>query len=457
MKNKQRLYNGFVQIGMIALVVAAILGMHELLSLLSVGGVGLAMAAGSGSSVVDTAVDTQESASKSPELLRNKISQNITKILPAQAPLDTILRNIGRAEKINSWKYEWPEVEVRGVSDTLKSAFDTSASGTYDSTNAAHTVYVNNVHIWQVDDNILFRGVAGSDGGDLVANVISKNTSTSALTVITLNGLGANANEMPDMDSGQKVTRIGNAKSEKDAKTNPYATMPGTLYNYMQIHMAQVDESFYQKSHLKEYNWDINDMKSMAIYDMRRSMEFTSLFGYRKKLYDYEDEDYKYNSHGITRYLSTELEYTEATLGNDRFQGWAKDVFTGNAGSDSRVLFVGKDLMEDLGGVPSIAKQLQDNKTEVKYGIRFKSIESNFGQFLVKYHPLFESVGWEKKGLVLDMNNINVAVWEPMKTRKLDNISSGISKTNSFVLETTFCLGVRYDATHAIIAPSASS
>lgn len=424
------------------------------LGLATGGGYTIAVAGAAAGTAIQTPVTTAAADAASDELLMNTIQQKITKIRPDSAPLDTMMRMANQRVKVESWKTEFYSVETRGIDDTVKTGFDTSASGTYDSSTNIHTIELNNIHIWNVDDNILFRGINGSDSDDLVVHIVSKNASTSTVGVIALNGLGTEGVELPDIPISTACVRIGNSKNEIDAQTTPYAVMPQKEYNYCQIHMAQVEESVYEAMHAKEVSWGLQDFQVESIYDMRRSAELTSLRGYRAHKYDPEGADYKFFSHGLTRYVTKEVTYTAGSVDNDDFNSWANTIFSGNAGSARRILFAGNDFLEELATVSTYTKQVESKVSEIVLGIRFNVIETNWGILLVKRHPLFDNIGWSDRGLVLDLNNIQKHVFKPMEIRKLDLQTSGIRKTNAYVIDETFCYVLTYPDTHCVIKPA---
>lgn len=417
-------------------------------------GVTVAMSGALGATVADKTVTTTIAAEKSENLLRPDISQKITKIMPSTAPLDTMIREAGAHEKTDAPMFKFYSAELRAFQDKLNAAFDRSSHG--DATNG-YTVTVATAGLWQVDDGILFQGVNGSDGYALVAHVVAKSTTT--LTVVFLNGTGEGTNIPPATIADQtKISRLGNAKSELDAKTDPYGHLPKDSYNYVQAHMAQVEESFWQAMHAKEVDWDIKDMQAMSIFDLRCRMEATSLFGVRKMVYDPVGEDYKYHSGGAVRYVGQQLEFNpDNALTNANWNNWTKKIFVGNAGSDRRYAFIGSDLMERLANIDVVQKQIDGQSTEVVFGITFKRVETPFGILMLKHHTLFNEYGMDDYGLVLDMNNIRKRVWEPMKVRKLDLMSTGEKKANAYVLEESFGLEFRYPDTHALILPGSTT
>jgi hypothetical protein len=391
---------------------------------------------------------------KSSDLLLNKISQSITKMKPASTPLDTLLRTVVKNVPAKSWRYDYYAVDMRGIEDTIKNAFDTSASGSYEGS-GVHTLSVSNVHIWSQDDNGMLQGVLGSDGQAIVFNVIDKNAANGTISVLPLNGLGVAVNELPDLDPGTKLTRMGNTKSELDAQTDPYSIFPDKAYNFNQIHMAQVEESVYLEMHEKEVAYGMADFKYASLYDMRRGCELDSLFGVRKQYTDPGDQEEKYNSGGITRYITQTLTYTSGVTAQAKWKqywnNWTKTIFTDNAGSDTRYFFVGKDLLENMANIDSFQKQIDAKSVEVVHGINFSKIETPFGILLIKLHNLFAPAGWGAKGLILDIANLEKFTFKPMATEKLDLRSSGIRNANAFKIDEAFGVALRYPQTHAIV------
>jgi len=392
-------------------------------------------------------------------LLMPEISKKITEIKPASTPLDTILRNLSLIVPVGAWETQWYQVDTRGINDVLAVGFNTSASGTYDSTSGIHILTVTNAHIWSVDDNVLVQNVAGggTDGGDLVVHIVSKNVAAKTLGVVPVNGFGAQGKDLPDIPIDTKLVRIGNAKNELDAQTAPYTVYPEKEYNYCQIHMAQIEQGIYDKLHNKEVNWDITDFRAQSMYDMRRGMELASLFGARGHILDPEGNDMKYMSAGITRYITKKLGYLPNLIDNTTFLDWNEQIFVGNSGSDTRVCFAGKTLIKRIAGVDFVNKQIEAKSTEVVFGIKFNRIESNFGVLLWKHHNLFNDCGWEEKGLVLDINNIERHVFKAMAVEQLELKKSGQRLADAYRIDEAFCLATRYPDTHAIIAPTAAS
>ena len=407
------------------------------------------MATGTGK-VPDKTVTTEKAISESENLLRPDISDRITKIMPSAVPLDTLIRQAGAHEKTEGLQFKFYSSELRKFQDTIAETFSRPGG-----TPSSYVIKPTTMNIWQVDDGILFHNVAGGNGKQLVAHIVAKNIGDSELTVVFLNGEGPETALPPaQINAGTKIGRLSNSKSELDAQTDPYGHLPLDSFNFSQQHMQQIRESLWQKMHAKEVKWDIRDMQAMSIYDMRCMMEATSFFGTRKKIFDPVGEDHKYFSGGAVEFINKVMYFDpDEEIGNDDFQNWTKRIFVGNAGSDRRYMFVGSDLMERLGSVDLVSKQIDGKSTEVVYGITFNKIETNFGILMLKHHTLFNYYNWHDGAVVLDLNHIRKRVYDPMRVRPLDLMSSGLKKANALVLEEHFGLEFRYPDTHALIMP----
>jgi len=412
-----------------------------------------------GAVIADAPVTMQGVKAGSPDLDKNYISKKVTEMRPSATPLDTIMRSITNGVDIKSFVSDYYAVDSRPIKDTVKTLYTKPADGT-----TTADINVNNIGAWSADDTVMSYGVAGNDGGALVCFVISKNVGTSTIKVQPLNGplgTGANAANMivPTHPLNTILVRMGNCKHELDAQTSPYAIIPVKDYNFMQIFMAQVEESTFQKIHDKEVDWSFTDYEAQNIYDMRQTMEFSFLFGVRSKFTDLVNAKERYATGGITRFITKGLEYgtggADRTITDATFVDWTKAIFTGNSGSETRVFFGGDALTANISKISTVQKQIEAKKTEVKWGIKFNQIETNFGVLLYKHHSLLDHAGWGEKGIVLDINQIEKHTMKPMATRKLNLKESGQRNVDAVVLEETTGVITRYPDTHAIIGPKA--
>lgn len=393
--------------------------------------------------------DTMDTAS--PNLLRPEISQIITKIRPDVFPLDTILREVGNVGKCDSREYKYYSTDVRGVNDQTTATVSQADTATTD-------LPVQSVHIWTVDDVCYFPTIDNNSNQELRAQVLAINTTTQTLTVKAINGVGSGGSGdgdfMPTIASGTKFTRIGNAKSELAAQNTPYANAPTDTFNYVQIFMCQVEESFVELQHNKEVEYNINDFRTDAIYDLRRQAELGMLFGFPEKdFFDPVANTKKDLLGGARHFISKTIAYNRNTAGtNADFNSWARQIFTGNNGSYKRILFAGNHLVEWLMNIPVVEKQLQAEKSEIVAGIKFKLIETYFGDLLIRRHQSFDDVdGFTYNGIVLDLENVERRFREPTHSDKLELDKTGIRRVNAYRIIESWTMAFRNPETHAWI------
>ena len=323
---------------------------------------------------------------------------------------------------------------------------------------------VGNGKLWQVDDLCLVDGkyytaISGAPSipGQLVCLVT--NVSGDNVTMLALNtGTSTNKEKMPVIANGTKITNIGNAKHELDAKTEAYNIFPIDEENYVQIHMSMVEASFYDKMLKKEVNWDINDMAALSLYAYRQRCELTSLFGTKYKYTDSAGK-MRWMSGGITRYITNKTEYDPNNGVDDAwFNTLAKDTFSGNNGSDTRILFASPDFMEVLMNAPTVTKQIEAKATEIVHGVRFNRIETAFGNFLVKMHKgLMYLPDYSDRAIILDMNYIEKKELKPLTTTHLELKKTGISNSDAILLDEAFCLITRFPDVHRILVPTGAN
>lgn len=408
-----------------------------------------------GTMVTGDAVTTAEVAAAAPDLLMSTVSQKITEMKPARTPLDTIIRSATK-KSVKSFKTDYYAVDVLPFVDTVATTYTKPATGV-----ELAEVIVTNIDMWRQDDTALAVGIAGSDStvGDLVLFIADVDVANSKLKVQALNGTVEGALiVVPTIASTTVLVRMGNCKAQKDASTSPYAMIPEKEYNYCQIFMAQIEEGTYEAMHKKEVEWSFSDFEALGIYDMKTTIELSYLFGFRKEFVDKLGRDTKYACGGITREIDQSVEYgtggADRTVTNDTVIGWCQDAFTGNSGSDTRILFSGSKLTKYISAI-DFTKQLGGGATEVKFGIEWKVISTNFGKLLWKLHPLFAEIGWDEKGIILDVNQLEKHEFLPMGARDIDLLSSGQSKVNAKAIDEASCPILRYPDCHRIVKAKA--
>lgn len=365
------------------------------------------------------------------ELLRPEISRTITKIRRDVYPLDTIMREIGKVSKIGGVEWKFYQKDERGIKDQVNGAYSYAAA-------LSAQLTVDNPQYWADHDVVLFTSVNGGDSKKLRCLVSAVDIANSKITVTPINGRDsagtALGSYMPAVADDTYITRIGSAHGETDAQATPVEIAPYDTFNYAQIFMAQIEESLVAKLNNKEVDLNIMDYKEDAILDMRAQGELAMIFGYPKKeFYDPVLRKKVNLVGGADYYITKNKEYTKsAAITNTIFNAWAKYIFTGNNGSDRRILFAGNGLLERILNADIVSKQMDAKNTEIIAGIRFNRIVTGFGELLIRRHQIFDEVyGYTDNGLVLDMDHVERGYFEPTQTKKLNLDETGQKRVDA--------------------------
>lgn len=418
---------------------------------------GLILSSATAAATIEGAVTTETLDTASANLLRPEISKLITKIRRDIYPLDTIMREQGKVVKINSNVWKFYSKDERGIKDTTNGAY------TYAGALSA-AIGVDAVQNWAVGDVALLPGITSGDGKKLRVMVSSVDIPNAKLTLSPINGRDAAGtalgNLMPSVGDESYIVRIGNAHGETDAQTTPIEIAPYDSFNYAQVFMAQVEESLTAKKSLKEVDLNIMDYKEDAIIDMRAQAELAMLFGYPvENFYDPVQRKKVNLVGGALHYITKNKEYTKATaITNAIFNSWAKYIFTGNNGSDRRILFAGNGLLERMMNADVVTKQLiGGNAIEMVAGVKFTRIATAFGELLIRRHQAFDEMmltsttGYTDNGLVLDMQHIERGIFDPTEVKDLNLDDTGQKRVDAKRIRESWSMAFKNPDTHCWI------
>lgn len=385
--------------------------------------------------------------------------KHIVRQLPHRTPLDTIFRERAKKMKVSSIEVPFYQVDTKPFKDVMTSAVTAGDSKVLD-------IPVADIDMWSKHDTVLFNGVAGYDGSadnnatahnQLTGRVLSVDNSANTIKVQALNGYKSGTNYVfhDNIADATVLLRMAKAEPELAMQTTPYSILPFEEYNYCQNFMAQIEESEWQKMHKQKVNWDFSDYSKLNIYDMRATKEMSFLWGGRSKIQDAETKELVYTTGGVSRYITkTKTFDSGSSLSIGDFSGWKKELFEDNSGSETRHAFIGSTLWKRLEDVDFIQRQLQANKTEVVFGVRFAKIEFGNEVIYLHKHRLMSERGWGDYGIFLDMNHVSERAFQPLKETKLDLKTSGQKNANAVVIHEVSCPIVKYPNTHMIVKPA---
>lgn len=418
--------------------------------ILGVGG-GMTLAVGAGVVVGDLADGpaTVEKAQNEVETDYTKTDWNkkLVLVMPNLHVIDTLTRSLGNTQNVKSIKTGGWEIASRDILDKVLS--DVTA----DVTDGVYDIKVGKPLIWNKGDTMeIFSTSDGTTKKYSFYVEERKNTGTSAEN-LTVRLIGVEPSEKaPALTAEDSVIiRHARAMSEIDAQTSPAYQTPDNRYNYCQIHMAQIEESVIHNLHLKEVPFDFTTMKEQAMFEFRRDMELTNLFGVRDSFVNNNGERI-YTSAGLFNQI--DRKWSRTGSGSYTLADWVaftKFVFEGNNGSDRRVCLIGADMMEKWSSVDAVNKQFIMQNVETIHGIRFNKIVTNFGELLVKSASGVMVGPYSNMGLVIDPSYIRKDVYEPLHVDSLDLDKTGQRRVKAQRIIENYCLFVENQPVHCIV------
>ena len=406
-------------------------------------------AAVDGTTVVSAAAPSTDVVE--PSYKEEDLDKQIVKIRPQDTPIDTFTRSIANNQPCKSWEAGGMEIGTRETRDTVKA--DASASAT--------SIKVDNPDMWKPGDTFIVHGHSGAndsgpklDGSGLPVECLIKSISDDTLT-IQRSGATLSA-AIPAIAEDDILVRLSPAVSELEASVEGFAIQPSTRKYFNQTHMTQVEESVIHALLKKKVAMDFGVYKEQTLWDFKRGMELSNLFGVGGLAKNAKGE-LVHLATGLWWQMSQQssVDYSDAMSDQD-WNALGRAIFEGNNGADRRLLFAGNGLLEQIANVKSYQKQLEAKNTEMVLGLRVFRIETPFGELLVKpMGSLFEGY-YAKCGMVIDPNFVKKYVMEPLQTTQLDLNKTGQRRVdNAIRIHETYSLFLENLPCHRKIVPSA--
>jgi len=390
-----------------------------------------------------------------PGYLDDDLDKQIIKIRPQDTPIDTFTRTIANVVKSESWEAGGWEIGVRETRDTVASAADAGAT----------TLVVSNGDMWKPGDTFVVHTTSeGADTGikmnngvpvSGIVNAVSGNSLTVRGTnVLSASGLIGASAALPAIAKDSILERLSPAVSELEASVEGFALQPASRKYFNQVHMAQVEESVIHALLKKKVAMDFSVYKEQTLWDFKRGMELSNLFGVG---------GLTKNAKGEPVHLATGMWWQidrqtslSASMTDYKWNEFGKYIFEDNNGADRRLFFAGNDLLLKISNVPSYAKQLEAGNTEMVLGLRVFKIETPFGELLVKpMGSLFKGY-YSQCGMVIDPNYVKKYVMEPLQTTKLNLNTTGQRRVdNAIRIHETYSLFMENLPCHTKIVPGA--
>lgn len=395
------------------------------------------------------------------EINKPTTSQKLAKIGWSNAPLDTFLRNIGKA-KTNSDTYQFYSVTARGVQ--CVAASKTIAENAREET----LTITSGVHCLSKSGILVVPTINVGPDGTTSGVKIAKNPLRLRITGVNYGGTitvsPLNTKKQITIAGGTVMYRAGVACDQDAAITEDPQAMPTKDSNTCQRFLCTVSENMYQRLQDKDVEYGLNDFKDQALYDFRLDSEKAAIFGGgASDGENYVDPSSNKRVLHMRGLLDFDIQHIEQgknedgeTISNEEIDVFLNRVmesmFAVNNGSAERLLLYGAEFGTALANSKWWQKQLEANNTEIKWGVTWKNIESNFGSLRAVMDPALSLTGpYSKCAIVVDPAHVRLVEQVPMTERKLDLQKAGIRNSNDIVLEESITLEVTNPKSHGFI------
>lgn len=388
-----------------------------------------------------------------PEYYTKAIDERLVKIEPYSTPIDTIARMGARKISVKSWEVKVYRLGTRPIKTALKTAVEKQTSGTQ------VVITPTDANMFDDCDTIRVVGVKGykEDGTtvsdkDLILYVIGKDTSTGNPAVVAVNGL-KDSNDgttwLPAIAANTTLIRMGKACAESDAQTGKFSIVPTSGSQYCQNFMCQIQQSTIEKIVDKEVkDWNFNALEEHGIWDMKRGMELTYLFGEKRKFNHPIKLEQVHTMNGIYYQAAKDLvigHYDStakaAVVDFKDMVDFCQSAFTGiGSGSRNKILIAGSGVISALDKMEVDKIRIID--TEKKWGLEFKSFKSFNGTVNALHDELFDEID-PNMGYLIDPGELVKATLIPFGRNVLELKKAGILNADAVVLQEVSCVYLR--------------
>ena len=450
-------------IGQVLLVLVFGLAVTSLMGMIAgVGGIVMA----EGTVIANETLGLEAIDDAASSLLLDDIDEVVTKMWPSYAPLDQLLRT-----GIKDSRRATDSIRCRHYSVETKPFYDTVTTAVTAANQSAFDLVVGNVALYGVGDTIFIPSVGGYAEGlgtTVLANaplqlyVYAIDSANSIIKVNPVNGDNATTAKksllktgVQDIAANAAIVIGGRALNEFNVQTDPSEYVPSDDYNYCQYFGSQIEISKWAKKHRKEVRFEEADQLELALYDYRVRREISYWFGTRNVIYPNGKETYTCG--GITNFVTNEVDWTDKLIGGlpaikaGHIDEMVRQVFSGNAGSGQRWMFIGEYLWNALKRTEDIQKTLSAKEVQSQFGLYFNKINTGDGELILVKHPLFRFMGYGYNAVVIDANNIGERHFESQKVTSIDKEKLAQSKSDAKFISETSCPVIKYPGTHTII------
>lgn len=403
---------------------------------------GGAVRVGEGTSRTNTDTDSSN-------LILDQIDKKVAKIRPYDVVLDTIARSIKSTTSSSGQVVRHYAIDTIDTTATLTTAIVAKTK--------QKEIITSNNSIFASEQTINVNGVPGfkADGTtedpehDLQLYVIGKDSSENPI-VVTYNGGGEGRDEMPAIPIDTVLTRFGRAAAESQISTDAYSGVPTDFEQFLQKFIAQVEITDIFKKADKEVDWSFTDIEEEAIFDMKRTQNFSFWKGVKgrkkvKNAHTTKAEDVFWTE-GLWTQAGKDFSF-EGEITSTKMTDLMKTAFTGTNSGKRKLLIVGSSLLADMENLYVSANggytaNVQVGSRKQAFGLEFTEYISKFGVLMVTHDQSLDDLGMSNNGFILDPDFLRkwtmgwrVTNFDLRKSAQSDSDARGLMEICGLVLK----------------------
>lgn len=355
------------------------------------------------------------------------MSKDIALLKPEKAPLTVILKRMGTKPASNAI-FNWLE-------DNLQARWSKFDGTTETSPTESVKVAVGDGALFAVDDIIKVPRT------NEIMRVVSK--ANDVLTVTR----GFGETEASNLNAGDDLLIIGNARVEGGLGADPLSTITATRFNYTQIFKTAVQVSKTQEATELYGGGDRAYQRMKKGIEHMEDLERAFIFG--EKSEHYGSGEVVRTTGGVLSFM-TDSPILEVASPEAFTQG-ALDEFLEDAfryGSQKKTLFASSRLITRIN--EWALGKLQVEIGEKTFGLATTTYVSPHGVLNIVKHPLFEGP-YNGMGLILDLDNIKFRPLKGRDTKLETNIQPNDADYYKDQYLTEAGIELKLPKTHAII------
>ena len=407
----------------------------------------------------------QENEMHNATYYRDQIDKTICEMKLESCPIDQILRSENRTRKSSSMIIKYYRIGQRPITTTLKTAVSATNNG------YGNSIEPMNAKCFDAMDTIIFPKVQGflPDGvtrdpnHPLMVYVVGR-TDAGLPIVIAVNGSkasGSNCYDLPDIEAGTVMLRLGRAAGERDVETGSYYTMPEPSEQYCQRFIMQVEQSKIEQLMKTEVDWDFIKQERTAMDDMRNGIERSGLFG-KKGVTSWSNHGQIYFTGGVFYEAGKDIELGHWAKKIDEagkpittiVEGEEKTVYeyvitqkelvrfindviqdAGN-GSRTKLFFVDNLIYQALSNLKADNRMIvfKEEKDYQNWHLDFESFSSMGTKILIYRHDAFNYMQMDGMGFCLDPRYLEKWMFEDWDRQDYDLKNLFIRNSNAVVM-----------------------